>query len=141
VNPALAEAIEAAGLKLSVEGLARLTALRDWLRREAIPAGGLGPREGKLVETRHLADSVLFAVPFDRAPAECWDLGSGVGLPGLVLAVVWPETSMVLIDRSRKRCDLAKRAARVIEVEVDVDRLEVASGHCRGNCQPGRRTS
>ncbi len=39
------------------------------------------------------------------APERALDLGSGGGVPGLVLAVAcWPETEMVLIDASQRRC-------------------------------------
>jgi 16S rRNA G527 N7-methylase RsmG len=41
-----------------------------------------------------------------------------VGLPGLALAVVWPQTELTLIDRSQKRLDLARRGARVCGIEV-----------------------
>ncbi|HSQ38228.1 MAG TPA: hypothetical protein VLS92_10090, partial [Acidimicrobiia bacterium] len=45
------------GRELSPEQLELLTRYADWLRLEAIPAGGLGPREGERVWSRHLADS------------------------------------------------------------------------------------
>jgi 16S rRNA G527 N7-methylase RsmG len=42
------------------------------------------------------------------------DIGSGVGLPGIPLAILRPETEFLLIDRSEKRCDLASRAINVV---------------------------
>jgi 16S rRNA (guanine527-N7)-methyltransferase len=113
-------ALELARIQLSVEGCRQLADLAEWVRREAIPAGGVGPLEGPKLEERHLADSVLFAAAWEGSPRQCWDLGAGVGLPGLVLAIVWPDTEMVLVDRSAKRCDLARRAARLIGVNVTV---------------------
>ena len=101
-------------MELQIEKLA------GWLNDEAVPAGGLGPGEGQRLETRHLADSLLYTGGWDQPPPECVDLGSGVGLPGLVLAVVWPSTEMILVDRSSKRCDLARRAARVAGIPVRV---------------------
>lgn len=124
MNPHLEKALEVTGLQPTVEGIAQLERLAEWLRQEAIPSGGLGPQEGRQIEDRHLADSVLYAAAWAHPPGECWDLGAGVGLPGLVLAVVWPETKMVLIDRSAKRCDLARRAARVTEVEAEVRQVD-----------------
>jgi 16S rRNA (guanine527-N7)-methyltransferase len=38
------------------------------------------------------------------------DLGSGGGLPGLVLADVYPRCSIVLVDRRQKRTDFLARA-------------------------------
>ena len=40
------------------------------------------------------------------------DLGSGGGLPGLVLATAHPEVEVVLIDRRQKRTDFLERAVR-----------------------------
>lgn len=87
-----------------------------WLRREAVVAGGIGQDETSQLEARHLADSVLFALPWagSTAPGSIVDVGSGVGLPGLVLAVMFPDTRLVLLDRSGRRCDLAQRAVRVL---------------------------
>lgn len=126
MNPEIGRAGDFVRVQVSVESHRKLERLASWLREEAVVAGGLGPSEGAMVESRHIADSLLFAAGWSQPPHECWDLGSGVGLPGLVLAVVWPSTKMVLIDRSGKRCDLAGRAARVIGVDVTVRRGDIS---------------
>lgn len=100
---------------------------------EAVPAGGLGPNEGPLIEERHLADSVLFAAGWPVAPSVCWDLGSGTGLPGLVLACIWAETRLILVDSSEKRCELARRGSRVVGVAVDVRQARIED--LRGPCE------
>jgi 16S rRNA (guanine527-N7)-methyltransferase len=46
-----------------------------------------------------------------RAPRVV-DLGSGAGVPGLVVAVARPDTEVTLIDRRTKRTDLLQRAVR-----------------------------
>lgn len=45
-----------------------------------------------------------FAAGLDAAPGRFLDLGSGGGVPGLVLAGLWPESEAVLLDASAKRC-------------------------------------
>ncbi|MGH8928164.1 MAG: RsmG family class I SAM-dependent methyltransferase [Acidimicrobiia bacterium] len=105
----------------------QLTELAAWLRGEAIFAGAVGPLEDLRLEDRHLADSIVFAAGWDEPPGECWDLGSGIGLPGLVLAVVWPATRLILIDRSIRRLDLARRAARIIGVSVETRLADIRS--------------
>jgi 16S rRNA (guanine527-N7)-methyltransferase len=123
----LRESLEAlTGLVPTVEAVEKLTTFADWLVTEAIPAGGLGPNEAANVVERHILGSSAFAIGFPHPPEICWDLGSGVGLPGIVLAVLWPETRMVLVDRSQKRSDQARRAARILDLAVDVEVGDIA---------------
>ena len=50
------------------------------------------------------------------------DLGSGGGLPGLVLAEVYPGVSVVLLDRRQKRTDFLERAVRRLRLTNTVVR-------------------
>lgn len=94
-----------------------MEAFARWLAEEAIPAGGLGPSEQPVLFSRHLADSLLFGAAWNSSscpPGSLLDVGSGVGLPGLPLAIAWPCTEVTLLDRSARRADLARRAVRVL---------------------------
>jgi 16S rRNA (guanine527-N7)-methyltransferase len=53
------------------------------------------------------------------------DLGSGGGLPGLVLFDGWPDASGALLDAQRQRCGFLSRA--VVELGLS-SRVEVACG-------------
>jgi 16S rRNA (guanine527-N7)-methyltransferase len=56
------------------------------------------------------------------------DLGSGGGLPGLVLADLLPRCSITLVDRRQKRTDFLQRAVRRLGHEhVQVREADVAS--------------
>jgi 16S rRNA (guanine(527)-N(7))-methyltransferase RsmG len=78
------------------------------------------------VDQRHLADSLLFATPLDHDPDLIWDIGSGVGLPGIPLAILMTDTEVVLIDRSERRVDLANRAIGVLGLDnVKVRQVDV----------------
>jgi 16S rRNA (guanine527-N7)-methyltransferase len=94
-----------------------LSRYASWLIEEAIPAGGLGPGEASRVLERHVADSLAFSAGLSSAPSVVLDLGSGVGLPGIPLAILRPETEFVLVDRSGRRTDLAARAVRILGIE------------------------
>lgn len=111
--------------------LDRLTRYRDWLVVEAIPAGGIGPGEASRVDTRHIADSLLFSLVMEPSD-QVLDLGTGVGLPGIPLACLMPETRFVLLDRSARRVGLANRAARVLQL----DNVEVVQSEVRTWKQP-----
>jgi 16S rRNA (guanine527-N7)-methyltransferase len=106
-----------------------LDRFRQWLIEEAMPAGGIGPNERRRLDSRHLIDSLLFSRCLND-PALVWDLGSGVGLPGIPLAVIMPATRFVLIDRSDRRVDMMKRAIRVLSLDnvitetADINDLE-----------------
>ena len=126
----------------------QLTALKEyssWLASEAIPAGGLGPDEGPRIWDRHICDSLAFAVGWpNERPTAALDAGSGVGLPGIPLAIVWPETAWMLLDRSRGRTNLARRAVRVlglenvtaIQAEIDQHRAHYDAIVARGVMEP-----
>jgi 16S rRNA (guanine527-N7)-methyltransferase len=72
--------------------------------------GFLGPQSA--------AHQAEHALGFGRAaesrldvPDRVLDLGSGGGLPGLVLIARWPETRFVLLDGSERRCEFLEWAA------------------------------
>lgn len=87
-----------------------------WLATEGVAAGGIGPAEIPRIDHRHLGDSVLFAGFLDSDPEQIWDLGTGVGLPGVPLSICFPETEVLLIDRSGRRTDLLRRVTRILEL-------------------------
>lgn len=105
------------GIELDLTQQNQMEQFSDWLRHEAIPAGAIGPDEGARIERRHIADSLLFAVGIPSATREVWDLGTGVGLPGVPLAIAFPKTRFILIDRSGRRVDLLRRFVRIANLE------------------------
>ena len=117
---------EETGHPLGPTQLNSLGRYRDWLSEEAVVAGGIGPNESDRLDARHIADSLLFATPFPSDVGEILDLGSGVGLPGIPLAILFPQALVTLVDRSGRRVDLMRRAVRVLQLEnVDVDQAEI----------------
>ncbi|MCP4964117.1 MAG: hypothetical protein GY926_02665 [bacterium] len=118
---------------LSEGDLEQLTKYHELLATEAAAAGGIGPSETSRLWSRHIADSLLFGVALDRS-SDCLDIGSGVGLPGIPLAIHWPDVSFVLLDRSGRRCDLMRRAIGVLGLrncvvaETDVSNLDDGFG-------------
>lgn len=115
-----------AGLELDSAKYGLLAEFGAWLAREGIEAGGIGPDEGARIVDRHLADSLVFAGGWNAAPSRILDVGAGVGLPGIPLAIALPETEFTLLDRSERRCLLARRAIRVLALRnVAVERSDV----------------
>jgi len=80
---------------------------------------GRGPFARQLEHARDLARGIG---TFD---GRMLDLGSGSGLPGLVLFEVWPAATGVLLDAQRRRCDFLQRAVATLDLG---DRVEVRCG-------------
>jgi 16S rRNA (guanine527-N7)-methyltransferase len=59
---------------------------------------GPGPVAGHIDHARGFAGGV------DAAPGRILDLGSGGGVPGLVLAEFWPAADVTLLDAGERRC-------------------------------------
>jgi 16S rRNA (guanine527-N7)-methyltransferase len=91
--------------------------------------GFLGPGSVRV----HVDHAAGFAAGV-AAPERFLDLGSGGGVPGLVLAGRWPGSRVVLLDSRQRRCDFLTEAVRTLglaaRVVVECCRAEEA-GHRR----------
>ncbi|SDB88867.1 16S rRNA m(7)G-527 methyltransferase [Sanguibacter gelidistatuariae] len=65
--------------------------------------GMIGPREIDKIWERHILNSAAI-VQFLPAQGTFVDIGSGAGLPGLVIAAMRPAASLVLIEPMERRC-------------------------------------
>lgn len=74
------------------------------LARRGEELGLIGPLELPRLWTRHILNSALLA-PLLQANGRVADVGSGAGLPGLVLAIARPDVSFTLIEPMERRCD------------------------------------
>ncbi|QCR44891.1 16S rRNA (guanine(527)-N(7))-methyltransferase RsmG [Curtobacterium sp. SGAir0471] len=74
------------------------------LARRGEELGLIGPLELPRLWTRHILNSALLA-PLLEADGRVADVGSGAGLPGLVLAIARPDVTFTLIEPMERRCD------------------------------------
>lgn len=72
----------------------------DALAREGEERGLIGPLELPRLWTRHILNSAIAAPLFRGSVA---DIGSGAGLPGLVLAIARPDVQWTLIEPMERR--------------------------------------
>ncbi|MCL2455457.1 MAG: 16S rRNA (guanine(527)-N(7))-methyltransferase RsmG [Micrococcales bacterium] len=75
---------------------------RDLLQAHGEERGLLGPQESTRLWERHLLNSAAL-VPFVGQPASIIDLGSGAGLPGVVVAAMCPKASVTLLEPMDRR--------------------------------------
>jgi len=80
------------------------------LGRRGEELGLIGPLELPRLWTRHILNSVLLA-PLLEARGRVADVGSGAGLPGLVLAIARPDVTFTLIEPMERRCDWLRTEA------------------------------
>jgi 16S rRNA (guanine527-N7)-methyltransferase len=74
--------------------------------------GFLGPGSVRV----HVDHADGFAAGIEPAPTWFLDLGSGGGVPGLVLAQRWPESRAVLLDARERRCAFLRHAAQELHL-------------------------
>jgi len=81
--------------------------------------GLIGPLEPRRLWTRHILNSAIIAPLFH---GRVGDIGSGAGLPGLVLAIARPDVDFVLIEPMERRVAWLREQAE----ELGLDNVEVA---------------
>src|SRR4051812_42705469 len=115
-----------------VERLELATRYADWLADAGVLRGLIGPREVPRIWDRHILNS---AVLCDALPATgtVADIGSGAGLPGLVVALARPALQVTLVE------PLLRRTTFLTEVVADLglDNVEVVRG--RADSLHGKR--
>jgi len=102
----------------AAEALSRLVSLLA-----ASPHNLVSRRERTTLAEVHVPECIGVATVLDPAPGSAWlDLGTGGGLPGLVLAIVRPDVHWTLVDATAKKvaavqgfiAELGLRNARAI---------------------------
>ena len=75
-------------------------------------------REPQDIERQHFLDALsLLGVAAVRDALELVDVGSGGGIPAVVLAVALPETRVVALESVNKKCDFIRRVAATLGLE------------------------
>ena len=92
----------------------------DLLASDGVLRGLIGPREVPRLWERHLVNCAVLAEVVPRGATVC-DLGTGAGLPGVVLAIARPDLTVTLVE------PLLRRTAFLDEVvaELGLERCEV----------------
>jgi 16S rRNA (guanine527-N7)-methyltransferase len=95
--------------------LAYIALLHKWNQSYNLTAVKL-PEE---MLTRHVLDS-LTVLSFIKGH-DCLDIGTGPGLPGLILALALPDTRWLLLDSNQKKT----RFLRHVKAELGMDNVEI----------------
>ena len=114
----LAEGATALGLNLSAAQHAQLLAYLDLLAKWNKVYNLTAVRDPAEMLTHHLLDSLAVIAPLVRhtqgGAARVLDVGSGGGLPGVVIAICCPEMSVACVDAVAKKAAFVQQAAGVL---------------------------
>lgn len=138
------ERVEALGVVFAPQEVERLGAYLALLLEANSRMNLTAIRDAEEAWERHILDALTIVPVLVELPenAEVIDVGTGGGIPGLVLACVMPGTRFTLLDATAKKCDFVREAAgtlgltNVTVVQGRAERL----GNDRGEPIPGGRT-
>jgi 16S rRNA (guanine527-N7)-methyltransferase len=111
---------EAARRAFSSERLPLAERYAELLATAGVERGLIGPREAPRLWERHLLNSLAIA-PLVPDGSTVADLGSGAGLPGLVLAIGRPDLEVTLVEPLERRTAFLAEAV----AELGLDRVHV----------------
>jgi len=105
--------------------VAQLEVLSGVLATDAVERGLIGPREVPRLWERHILNCAVVSELLDPGHQQLADVGSGAGLPGLVLAIVRPDLQVTLIEPLARRTAFLTETVERLELS---DRVEVMRG-------------
>jgi 16S rRNA (guanine527-N7)-methyltransferase len=109
---------KALNLDLGPPQLEKLEAFEALIRERAVPLGMVATADVGRLRERHLLDSLRAATVVLSTDRTAYDLGSGAGLPGVVVAIACPDLRMTLVESRRPRAAF---------LQLVVDRLGLAN--------------
>jgi 16S rRNA (guanine527-N7)-methyltransferase len=105
----------------------------ELLASEGVVRGLIGPREGARLWDRHLLNCAVLGELVPHGASVC-DIGSGAGLPGLVLAIARPDLTVTLVE------PLLRRTTFLDEVVADLGMTAVEVHRGRADSLHDART-
>ncbi len=101
-----------------------IRAYAEFLTTAGIERGLIGPREGERIWERHIFNCLPVTQLLPQG-ASLFDIGSGAGLPGIVIALARPDLKVTLIEPLERRVEFLNEAVAAIAaggVEITVIR-------------------
>ncbi len=101
-----------------------IRAYAEFLTTAGIERGLIGPREGERIWDRHIFNCLPITQLLPKG-ASLFDIGSGAGLPGIVIALARPDLKVTLIEPLERRVEFLNEAVAAIAttgVEIAVIR-------------------
>ncbi len=96
--------------------LPRAEAYAEMLAQDGVLRGLIGPREAPRLWERHLINCALLGEAIPRGSTVC-DIGSGAGLPGLVLALAREDLAVTLVEPLLRRTTFLEEVVARLELQ------------------------
>ena len=90
-----------------------IVAFSEFLVGAGIERGLIGPREGERIWDRHIFNCLPLTQLLPNG-ASLFDIGSGAGLPGIVIALARPDLQVTLIEPLERRVEFLNEAVAAI---------------------------
>jgi 16S rRNA (guanine527-N7)-methyltransferase len=110
------------------ERLDEIAAYAHFLTTAGIERGLIGPREGERIWERHIFNCLPVTQLLPQG-ASLFDIGSGAGLPGIVIALARPDLSVTLIEPLERRVSFLNEAVEGLNLEIN--KIEVIRGRAQ----------
>ncbi len=133
--PALQKGLDGLGLALTPDQQNQLLAYMDLIAKWTKVYNLTAVRDADEMLTHHLLDSLAVIAPLHRELVKLGlptdrsykllDVGSGAGLPGIVIAITCPEVSVTCVDT------VAKKAAFIQQVSANLKLSNLKGLHAR----------
>jgi 16S rRNA (guanine527-N7)-methyltransferase len=94
---------DALAISLTPEAEEALLAYERLLQEPGLDAGVVAASDRSRIRTRHIVDSLRAVEAIRPGDVDAYDLGSGGGLPGVVVAAVLPHLRVGLVETRRRR--------------------------------------
>ena len=114
----LDESATGLGIDLDANQVEALLSFELLLIDRAIPLGLVARGDRTTLRERHILDSLRGVLALEPSDTDALDLGSGAGLPGIVVAIARPSLRVGLVEVRRRR---------VAFLELTVERLGLSN--------------
>jgi len=102
-------------------GSDQIVAYAQILKTTGIERGLIGPKEGDRIWERHIANCLPITTLIPEG-VRVGDIGSGAGLPGIVIALARPDLKVTLIEPLQRRFDFLNEVISELHLPIEVIR-------------------
>ncbi len=93
----------------------------ELLKGAGIERGLIGPKEGDRIWERHIANCIPITTILPEN-VRLVDIGSGAGLPGIVIALARPDLKVTLVEPLQRRGDFLNEVVAELGIPIEVIR-------------------